>query len=627
MTQNLYAWGKGEYGQTGLGTTNSYYIPQRVNSDGDWSKLFANKSQGWAIKTNNKLYYSGVNSLSGTEKLFGETSNNYQFNQVGTADWSMVVGLKDQNFDLNNLRWWSVGLKTNGTLWFAGVNAYGTRGDGNTGITTSVNDWVQIGSATDWAYIAGGRKHVVAIKTNGDLYTWGTQEDSGSWLGYLGNNSDTNLLTPTFIASGYTKCWASRNTTWAMTSDGSVYTCGKNDDYVIRSGGTEGTVYKTLGLADSTKFTDISVGGAAQNCALGIDTSGRAWKMGGIQLTNSSWVKVTGVATSGQWTRLTSTTNNSKVFAIEDNDSSQSVTGAVLKSDGSLITFGGDSNLQLARNSASTPYPSSNTAFDSLTTAVGSIASVAGGDSFFLALIEQPVASFTTSKTNETTVVFTNTSTNATSYTINWGDGTSNTVANNSATGAPGVGTLTHVYATASSDTQYTITLTAQREFVTSTTLNSVATTTFNSFVTQSPTFTVVEQGLGPTVIVRNTTANTLGATSIFGAGNKWRWDWGDGTYTDVNSGGGLPGDRLVNLGHLFTFTAGEIAAASPVSRTITLRAYNGHPSSPFSSSSTVVSVIPVNVNFPNVTFTTTEDADIPAIFNAPKNITWGSST
>ncbi|WP_293892500.1 T9SS type A sorting domain-containing protein [Flavobacterium sp.] len=53
---------------------------------------------------------------------------------------------------------------------------------------------VQIGTDTDWAEVAGGFQHAVAIKFNGALWVWGSND-----YGQLGNGTTTATIVPTAI--------------------------------------------------------------------------------------------------------------------------------------------------------------------------------------------------------------------------------------------------------------------------------------------------------------------------------------------------------------------------------------------------------------------------------------------
>lgn len=213
-----------------------------------------------------------------------------------------------------------------------------------------------------------------------------------------------------------------------------------------------------------------------------------------------------------------------------------------------------------------------------------------------------PIPSFTLNKTATDTggiVTITNTSQYAQSYVIYWGDGNIDTIASNSVAGGVGGGAKTHTYTvTGTADTRYqpyivATSATAGEDPV------SVTSATQNVYVykTHSPTFTTStlegnnDYSLTPdgwNVTFTNTTAAGVGATSTF-SGNYYKWTWGDGTTTSVNSGSGSAGDRNVNITHKFSLTDPAVTQTF----TVKLEVFNGHTSSPFSSSTVTVTVHP----------------------------------
>ena len=213
-----------------------------------------------------------------------------------------------------------------------------------------------------------------------------------------------------------------------------------------------------------------------------------------------------------------------------------------------------------------------------------------------------PIPSFTLDKTATDTggsVALTNTSQYADSYVIYWGDGTSDTIASNAVAGGVGGGAKSHTYAvTGSADTRY-------QPYIEAISTNAgpspvtVASSTQNVYVykTHSPTFTTStlegnnDYTLTPdgwNVTFTNTTAAGVGATTTF-SGNYYKWTWGDGTTTSVNSGSGSAGDRSVNIIHKFSLSDPAVTQTF----TVSLEVYNGYSTSPFSSSTVTVTVHP----------------------------------
>jgi PKD repeat protein len=213
-----------------------------------------------------------------------------------------------------------------------------------------------------------------------------------------------------------------------------------------------------------------------------------------------------------------------------------------------------------------------------------------------------PIPSFTLDKTATDTggsVSLTNTTQYAQSYVIHWGDGTTDTIASNAVAGGVGGGAKSHTYnVTGSADTRY-------QPYIVSTSTTagaspvSITSATQNVYVykTHSPTFTTStlegnnDYTLTPdgwNVTFTNTTAAGVGATTTF-SGNYYKWTWGDGTTTSVNSGSGSAGDRSVNIIHKFSLSDPAVTQTF----TVSLEVYNGYSTSPFSSSTVTVTVHP----------------------------------
>ena len=133
-----------------------------------------------AIKTDGTLWNWGRNNA-------GQLAHNNQTDyssptQVGTdTTWSKLLGQANGG----GVQGWYGATKTDGTLWMWGSNNEGGALGQNDAVRYSSP--VQVGTATDWNEISGGWIGVRAIKTNGDLWVWGS-----NGAGMLGNDSHTN---------------------------------------------------------------------------------------------------------------------------------------------------------------------------------------------------------------------------------------------------------------------------------------------------------------------------------------------------------------------------------------------------------------------------------------------------
>jgi len=129
----------------------------------------------------------------------------------------------------------TLAIKSDNTLWAWGDNSYGQLGLGaiasspNTcsGAPCSVRP-VQISAATNWAAVAAGLHHSLALDTAGNLYAWGDNS-----YGQLGNGSvSAPVVVPTFIPTGgivWTQIAAGCYHSIGLESTNKVYAWGAND--------------------------------------------------------------------------------------------------------------------------------------------------------------------------------------------------------------------------------------------------------------------------------------------------------------------------------------------------------------------------------------------------------------
>lgn len=111
----LWATGENEKGSLGLGNTDNKLVFTQVGSDNDWKYANVGAKSSFAIKNNGTLWAWGDNYYGqlglGYESPYGSDPNSPQ--QVGSyTDWVKIVGSY----------MWTIGLRANGTLWFAGTD-------------------------------------------------------------------------------------------------------------------------------------------------------------------------------------------------------------------------------------------------------------------------------------------------------------------------------------------------------------------------------------------------------------------------------------------------------------------------------------------------------------------------
>ncbi|MEO6787402.1 MAG: hypothetical protein ABI318_14820, partial [Chthoniobacteraceae bacterium] len=219
----MWTCGYNSYGGLGDGTTIQRNGPVQVGTDTNWLRVSAGYYFTVGLRTDGTLWAWGYNSDG--EMGNGITSSNQLVPvQVGTAsDWATVACGGYHVLAVNQ----------NGSLWAWGQNASGQIGDGTT--TTPRSSPVQVGTATNWRGISPGQYHSVATRTDGTLWSWGY-----NFYGELGDGTTTNHSSPVQVGTDST--WKSAAAgfyhTYATKLDGTLWSWGYNFYNQLGNGGT-----------------------------------------------------------------------------------------------------------------------------------------------------------------------------------------------------------------------------------------------------------------------------------------------------------------------------------------------------------------------------------------------------
>lgn len=177
----IWTWGWGNWGQLNNGTDGfDEYNPIPLSATSNWQFITSGQYNTFAIKTNGTLWGCGGN-LFGSLGIGSSADNSYALIQIGTAtNWKQVASGNYNGY----------ALKTDNSLWGWGFNDSYQVGDGTLIDRLSP---VQIGTATDWKEIASTYSRTgFAIKNNGTLWCWGT-----NFAHLLGDGSVSTRPIPT----------------------------------------------------------------------------------------------------------------------------------------------------------------------------------------------------------------------------------------------------------------------------------------------------------------------------------------------------------------------------------------------------------------------------------------------
>ena len=130
-------------------------------------------------------------------------------------------------------------IRTDGTLWAWGSNTRGQLGDGT---TTNRVDPVQISAGADWVEIAAGEFHSMARKSDGRVYLWGGNSYGQLGFGPIFNDPDLDIqpsVGGSLNGSGYIAISAGKLHSHAVRADGTLWAWGKAGNTAQNSSGPE----------------------------------------------------------------------------------------------------------------------------------------------------------------------------------------------------------------------------------------------------------------------------------------------------------------------------------------------------------------------------------------------------
>jgi hypothetical protein len=317
--------------------------------------------------------------------------------------------------------------------------------------------------------------------------------------------------------------------------------------------------------------------------------------------------------------------------------------------DGTSTTATSDSTPSHVYNEASgSPHSVTVTAFDNTATSGSSGSTASSTRSNYITVASAaPVAAFqirnnatrnggsviTTADTGNT-VFLQNNTTNSVSdctYSVDWGDGQTDTVANDSAAGGASGNNLSHTYTnsgtddgstvagTGAGDTKYQIRMVLlSHSTANPDTIPQTVNANFEVYSTHVPKIDIADSTLRgvneestsgfPRTFINGTDTNP-GANSAFSATQIYQWDFtDDSTQTQVNIGSGSSGDTDQSISKTFGFSQGSSAGVQGSTTTypVKLVINNGHTTGVFTSAITNIIVEPdVRANLAGAAVTT----------------------
>jgi alpha-tubulin suppressor-like RCC1 family protein len=262
----LWAWGQNSFGHLGDGTSTDRSSPVTTAGGGiNWKQVACGGSYNTAaIKTDGTLWTWGWN-FNGE---LGDGTTTKRSSPVttagGGANWKQVAcGYR-----------YAAAIKTDGTLWTWGSNTAGRLGDG-TIVTSRSSPGTTAGGGTNWKQVSCGYAYTAAVKTDGTLWTWGSNIS-----GQLGTGTTTNRSSPGTTTGGGTNwrevaCGGSH--TAAIKTDGTLWTWGDNSRGPLGDGTTISRSSPGTTAGGGTNWKQVACG---DRHTAAIKTDGTLWTWG-----------------------------------------------------------------------------------------------------------------------------------------------------------------------------------------------------------------------------------------------------------------------------------------------------------------------------------------------------------
>ncbi len=178
----LWAWGGWAEGQR-CGATSDATTPTQIGSDKNWSTaspyvLSANFSNTMVIKSDGTLWGCGKNELGSLGVGHGNKVTTMTREATSATAFSAIV----------SHRLVSAAIKSDGTLWTTGQSDYG-RLARSCSVVPCNKFGQEDGKATDWKRVAVGGFHLNLLKTNGEVWSIGSDETGLLWRGLIATST------------------------------------------------------------------------------------------------------------------------------------------------------------------------------------------------------------------------------------------------------------------------------------------------------------------------------------------------------------------------------------------------------------------------------------------------------
>jgi alpha-tubulin suppressor-like RCC1 family protein len=234
----VWCWGWNNYAQLGNGTFNDSWVPTQTG-------LTANPALTNVIKLGGRPYFTLAVKSDGTiwawgMNQYGQMGNGTVNSPVSSPQVSVPVMVSNSGpgGPINNPLQVTCGyafgaaLATNGTVWTWGTSQAGELGNGALGAGYYP---AQVPGLTNITYISAGWGHMLARKSDGTVWAWG-----GNANGEVGDGTAIDRHSPVLVlnVSNIVTVSGGDSHSSALAADGTVWKWGRNDHGELGNGTT-----------------------------------------------------------------------------------------------------------------------------------------------------------------------------------------------------------------------------------------------------------------------------------------------------------------------------------------------------------------------------------------------------
>lgn len=217
----IWAWGSNAYGQLGDGTTVSSGTPVQVLGLNQVVAITAGWDHSLALLADGSVWGWGDNVFG---QLSTDVSRSTQLSPIQISGLSGIVSISAGNYH-------SVALHVDGSVWVWGNDSHGVLGTGQS--RGQAFPPVRLASPTGVVQVISGGSHILARRSDGTLWAWGS-----NGAGQVGSGVSSSISVPIQVLTSVESIGAGNSCSYAVRMDGTLWAWGYNDYGQLGDGST-----------------------------------------------------------------------------------------------------------------------------------------------------------------------------------------------------------------------------------------------------------------------------------------------------------------------------------------------------------------------------------------------------